>query len=497
MWPFSRRSGDDRRSATSGQQGRPGRPARPARSARPGHESRSSPASTGPSPVDLPDDAPLTRQLAALTGLGLHLRDGVDVDELRRRVPSTGPTPLPLQLLLLGAGRSLERPVRELVVGDAHLPAGATDDDAAASVRRTLASAEEALGATGHVGEVEATLDGDQGSVTVALGGTPLTVPLEGSELAPVLDALLAQLVPPRLVAVPLLRSTPDDAGAGDRDDDSSGPTSGPGSSSGSGAGHGSDYRRLLVPKEHAREARAIAVRLSRAPALDLATSDAARGATSDASADDSAAGTTPSTLDGLGPTTTPDGDIPGATASSDPEAGRDVRRRVSALVEAGLRLDPRLSVDQVADAVVPVADPADWDPFLDAVVHHPVRGDIPVWSNVFRFPPEDTMADSSEDWIAVVGEIARTAGTWDRLTDAQVVYEASGEIPAGIDLTLKGRRTRVEADVWGALLDLVAVARLCEALTPPDRATVHLPNHAAWVQPHRAEALSRLVGDY
>jgi hypothetical protein len=77
------------------------------------------------------------------------------------------------------------------------------------------------------------------------------------------------------------------------------------------------------------------------------------------------------------------------------------------------------------------------------------------------------------------------------------VVYERSGEIPPGIELELGSRTIRVEADVWAALLDLVAVARLCEALAPKGRKTVHLPNHAAWVRPRTARALAELIGAY
>ncbi|MGO1173264.1 MAG: hypothetical protein ACTMKU_03050, partial [Actinomycetaceae bacterium] len=338
--------------------------------------------------------------------------------------------------------------------------------------------------------------------------------PLEDEDLSPVLDALLAQLVPPVMVAVPLVRLGDD----------------------------GARYRRLLVPKEHAQVARAIAVGLSRAPTVelgdlgdqpasaptttgrdggtdapdppdgtadadttgvvvdrqvpddigDLAPADSDDHSTNDAETGTAAPLTGPTTTDQAttGPTTT---DPTATTPTHTPET----RRRVAALVEAGLRLDPRLSVDDVADAVEPVADPADWDPFLDAVVTDPVRGRIPAWSNVYRFPPEDTMADSSDDWIAVVGDVARASGSWDRLSHAEVVYEQEGDLPAGLGLTLGGQRIRVEADVWGALVDLVAVARLCEALTPKGRSTVHLPNHAAWVTPRLARPLSELIGEY
>ncbi|MGC5616222.1 hypothetical protein [Georgenia sp. Z1491] len=465
--------------------------------------------------------------------MGLHLREGVSHDDLRLRLAAADRAPLPFQLLLHGAGASFDRPVRELVVGDAVLPATATEDEVAASVHRTLHMAEDALGASGHVGTVEVMLDdGASGSVTVTLGGTPVAVPLEGREIAPVLDTLLDRMVPPRLVTIPLLRSDSDPATVPDASD--------------AGPRRGATYRRLVVPKEHGQQARSIAVRLSRAPEVRFALADVppsisettedptigeadrppgtSTRATSttppavvDASPADLGATAAGSTADGTsapvpvspdvagapGTASGPAGPRPGGAARGadaappDPETVESNRRRLSALVESGLRLDPRLSVDDVAGAVVPSADPADWDPFLDAVVHHPVRGDIRAWANVYRFPPEDTMTDSSDDWMRVVGDIARTAGTWDRLTESRVVYEASGEIPAGIDLVLGGTRLRVEADVWGALIDLVAVARLCEALTPNGRATVHLPNHAAWVQPRRAESLSRLIGDY
>lgn len=392
----------------------------------------------------------ISRQLSALADLGLHLAADAEAASLQLAQDSASPTPETFQVLLHGTP-DRPAPIRELVVGEA-APDPHSADEVLRIVTAAIRAAETALGAPGHVTAITADVAGSpaSGTVTITAGALPVTAPVDGEDLSPALDQLIGTIVPPGLALLPVLGPAP------------------------SGT-----YRRLIVATEHAPALRAVLLRLARAEAPSYV------------------AGLAP----GPAPTTSAEAPDPAtdatAQATENEAVDPDVRRRVAALVDAGLTLDPRLRVDDVARAVTPPDDPKNWDPYLDAVVEHDVRGKIPAWENIFRFPPEDTMADSEEEWLGVVGDIARVAGSWDSLTSTRVVYERSGEIPPGIELELGSRTIRVEADVWAALLDLVAVARLCEALAPRGRKTVHLPNHAAWVHPRTARSLAELIGAY
>jgi hypothetical protein len=392
----------------------------------------------------------ISRQLSALADLGLHLAADADAASLQLAQDSASPAPESFQVLLHGTP-DRPAPIRELVVGES-APDPHTADEVLRTVSATIRAAEAALGAPGHVTDITADVDGSpaRGTVTITAGALPVAAAVDGEDLSPALDQLIGTIVPPGLALLPVLGPAP----------------------SGS-------YRRRIVAAEHAPALRAVLLRLARAEAPSYVA-----GLAPDAAPTTSADAPEPTT-----DTTTP--------SDEDDTVDPEVRRRVAALVDAGLTLDPRLRIDDVARAVTPPDDPKNWDPYLDAVVEHDVRGQIPAWENIFRFPPEDTMADSEEEWLGVVGDIARVAGSWDSLTSTRVVYERSGEIPPGIELELGSRTIRVEADVWAALLDLVAVARLCEALAPKGRKTVHLPNHAAWVRPRTARALAELIGAY